>query len=78
MPPRQPRNSETVLLTNVVMLGAFTAVSDILAPDVILDKLLTMVDTKFREADSHAFTLGRSLISGKGGVNGGLKHDPGK
>ena len=56
-----------VLLTNVVMLGAFTAVSDILAPDVILDKLLTMVDTKFREADTRAFALGRSLINGKEG-----------
>jgi indolepyruvate ferredoxin oxidoreductase beta subunit len=56
-----------VLLTNVVMLGAFTSVSDILASDVILDKLLTMVDTKFHKADSRAFALGCSLISGKEG-----------
>ncbi|HWQ61948.1 MAG TPA: indolepyruvate oxidoreductase subunit beta [Negativicutes bacterium] len=54
-----------VLLTNVVMLGAFTAVSDVLPPDVILAKLLTMVDGKFHQDDSRAFAFGRSLISGK-------------
>lgn len=53
-----------VLLTNVVMLGAFTAVSDILPPDVIVAKLLTMVDEKFHQDDSRAFELGRNLIRG--------------
>jgi len=53
-----------VLLTNVVMLGAFTAVSDILPPDVIVAKLLTMVDAKFHLDDSRAFEFGRNLIRG--------------
>ncbi len=51
-----------VLLTNVVMLGAFTAMSDVLPPDVVLAKLLTMVDAKFHAADSRAFARGRELI----------------
>ncbi len=51
-----------VLLTNVVMLGAFTAVSDVLPPDVILAKLLTMVDAKFHADDSRAFARGREMI----------------
>lgn len=51
-----------VLLTNVVMLGAFTAMSDVLPPDVVLAKLLTMVDAKFHEDDSRAFARGRELI----------------
>ncbi len=54
-----------VLLTNVVMLGAFSAVSDILPPDVILKKLLTMVDEKFHADDSRAFAVGRGLIASK-------------
>ncbi len=54
-----------VLLTNVVILGAFSAVSDILPPDVILKKLLTMVDEKFHADDSRAFAVGRGLIESK-------------
>lgn len=55
-----------VLLTNVVMLGAFTAIGDVLPPAVILAKLLTMVDKKFHADDSRAFARGRELIGGQG------------
>jgi len=50
------------ILTNVVMLGAFTAVSDVLPADAILAKLLSMVDAKFHADDILAFQRGRSLI----------------
>ena len=36
-----------VLLTNVVMLGAFTVISDVLPAEAVLEKLLSMVDEKF-------------------------------
>jgi indolepyruvate ferredoxin oxidoreductase beta subunit len=64
---RAAKELGSVLLTNVVMLGAFTAVSDVLAPDVILAKLLTMVDEKYHKDDSRAFELGRGMIKGKEG-----------
>lgn len=50
-----------VLLTNVVMLGAFTAVNDFLPAEVIIDKLLSMVDEKFHNDDIEAFKRGREL-----------------
>lgn len=52
----------SVLLTNVIMLGAFTAISTTLPADAILNKLLSMVDDKYHAADSKAFNLGRELI----------------
>lgn len=55
-----------VLLTNVIMLGAFTAISDVLQADAILNKLLSMVDPKFHEADIQAFNRGREIIQNQG------------
>ncbi|MCX7779524.1 MAG: indolepyruvate oxidoreductase subunit beta [Negativicutes bacterium] len=52
-----------VLLTNVIMLGAFTAIADILPAEAILHKLLSMVDPKFHEADIRAFRRGREMIA---------------
>jgi indolepyruvate ferredoxin oxidoreductase beta subunit len=54
-----------VLLTNVVMLGAFTAVSDVLAGESILAKLLSLVDEKHHQDDIRAFNRGRELIAGQ-------------
>ena len=53
-----------MLLTNVVMLGAFTAVNDFLPADVIIAKLLSLVDEKFHQDDMAAFKLGRELTAG--------------
>ncbi|MDR7868059.1 MAG: indolepyruvate oxidoreductase subunit beta [Sporomusaceae bacterium] len=63
---RAAKELGNVLLTNVVMLGALTAVSNVLSPDVILKKLLTMVDEKFHADDSRAFAVGRGLIGKEG------------
>ncbi len=63
---RAAKDLGNVLLTNVVMLGALTAVSNVLQPDVILKKLLTMVDEKFHADDSRAFAVGRSLMGKEG------------
>lgn len=52
----------SVLLTNVIMLGAFTAVSDILPGERILAKLLSLVDEKFQNDDTKAFNRGVELI----------------
>lgn len=52
-----------VLLTNVVMLGAFTAVNNVLPSDVIIAKLLSLVDEKFHKDDIAAFKLGRELTA---------------
>ena len=52
-----------VLLTNVVMLGAFTVVSDVLPANAVLEKLLSMVNAKFHAADIEAFNYGRNLIT---------------
>ena len=52
----------SVLLTNVIMLGAFTAITDILPGDKILTKLLSLVDEKFQSDDTKAFTCGIELI----------------
>lgn len=51
-----------VLLTNVIMLGAFTAISPLLPGDRILAKLLSMVDEKFQDDDTRAFNRGVELI----------------
>lgn len=51
-----------VLLTNVIMLGAFTAISDVLPADAVLNKLLSMVDQRYHEADVLAFNAGRNSI----------------
>ncbi len=51
-----------VLLTNVVMLGAFTAISDVLPAEAVLKKLLSMVDEKFHDDDARAFECGRNLV----------------
>jgi len=56
------KNLGNVLLTNVVMLGALTAVCDILPGNDIQSKLLTMVDEKFHEDDLNAFEKGRHLM----------------
>jgi len=50
-----------VLLTNVVMLGALTAVNDVLPAEVIIAKLLTLVDEKFHKDDIEAFKMGVEL-----------------
>ncbi len=60
------RQLGNVLLTNVVMLGAFTAINAILSADAVLNKLLSMVDAKFHEADVQAFNCGRKLIGPRG------------
>lgn len=51
-----------VLLTNVIMLGAFTAISTLLPGDRILTKLLSLVDEKFQNDDTLAFNRGIELI----------------
>jgi indolepyruvate ferredoxin oxidoreductase beta subunit len=55
-----------VLLTNVVMLGAFTEITDVLPADVVLNKLLSIVDLKYQETDVLAFNYGRNLIKAQG------------
>lgn len=52
-----------VLLTNVIMLGAFTTAFNIFPPEAILTKLLSMVNAKFHEADTKAFNCGRKMIT---------------
>lgn len=59
---QQAKDIGDVLLTNVIMLGAFTSVADILPAEAILTKLLSMVNAKFHEADTKAFQCGRTLI----------------
>jgi indolepyruvate ferredoxin oxidoreductase beta subunit len=51
-----------VLLTNVIMLGAFTRISKLLPPDAILQMLLSMVKEKFHADDKKAFECGQRLI----------------
>ena len=51
-----------VLLTNVVMLGAFSVITDLIPSDAILQKLLSMVKEKFHDADVRAFNRGRELL----------------
>jgi len=51
-----------VLLTNVIILGAFTVISDVLPADALIQKLLSMVNEKFHADDLKAFELGRKLI----------------
>jgi indolepyruvate ferredoxin oxidoreductase beta subunit len=59
---QQAKDIGDVLLTNVIMLGAFTAVTDVLPAEAILTKLLSMVNARFHEADTKAFQCGRTLI----------------
>jgi indolepyruvate ferredoxin oxidoreductase, beta subunit len=56
------KDLKNVLLTNVIMLGAFTAITDVLPADAVLNKVLSMVDMKYHEADLLAFNCGRNLI----------------
>ena len=51
-----------VLLTNVVMLGAFTVISDVLSVEALSRKLLSMVNEKFHTDDAKAFECGRQLV----------------
>lgn len=51
-----------VLLTNVIMLGAFSEITDIISPDAILQKLLSMVKEKYHNADLNAFKRGQELL----------------
>ncbi|MFZ5755076.1 MAG: indolepyruvate oxidoreductase subunit beta [Bacillota bacterium] len=52
----------STLLTNVIMLGAFSKVTDIFTPEVILAKLLSLVNEKFHEDDKAAFAAGQKLV----------------
>lgn len=54
-----------VLLTNVVMLGAFTAINDLLKPEMVLNKLLSQIKEKYHAADVKAFNAGRDIIRGR-------------
>lgn len=54
-----------VLLTNVIMLGAFSTLTDMLSPEALLTTLLAAVPEKFHHADRAAFTQGRELIKTK-------------
>lgn len=60
---RSAKELGNVLLTNVIMLGAFTSVCHVLPADAILNKLLSMVDPKYHQADILAFNSGRSLVA---------------
>ena len=55
-----------VLLTNVIILGAFSKVCDIIPHEALLDKLLTLVDEKHHQQDRLAFLRGRELIGTEG------------
>lgn len=59
---QQAKDIGDVLLTNVIMLGAFTAITAILPAEAVLSKLLTMVHARFHEADTRAFQCGRTLL----------------
>ncbi len=56
------KDLRNVLLTNVVMLGTFTAITDVVSADAVLNKVFSMVDMKYHEADLLAFNCGRHLI----------------
>lgn len=51
-----------VLLTNVVMLGAFMEISDVLKDEDVLNKLLSLVDAKFHESDMKAYKYGHEAV----------------
>ena len=61
------RDLGDALLTNVVMLGAFTAINSLLSPEIILNKLLSQVSEKYHAADIKAFNLGREIIRSQKG-----------
>ena len=52
-----------VLLTNVIMLGAFTQLTEVISSEAILAKLLSLVKERFHEADLKAFHKGQELLS---------------
>ena len=56
------RDLGDVLLTNVIMLGAFTAICDVMPGEAILEKLLGAIDVKYHEADILAFKRGQEII----------------
>jgi indolepyruvate ferredoxin oxidoreductase beta subunit len=51
-----------VLLTNVVMLGAFTEINALLKPETVLSKLLSQIKESYHSDDVKAFNRGRELI----------------
>lgn len=51
-----------VLLTNVVMLGAFTEIIDFLNPETVLKKLLSQIKESYHADDVKAFNKGRAMI----------------
>jgi indolepyruvate ferredoxin oxidoreductase beta subunit len=51
-----------VLLTNVIMLGAFMEINNVLENEAVLNKLLSLVNAKFHESDIKAFNYGHELI----------------
>lgn len=59
----EARQLGDVLLTNVVMLGAFSTLNTILAPEALLSTLLATVSEKFHAADKAAFKRGQELIT---------------
>lgn len=56
------RELGNVLLTNVVMLGAFCEVFGLLPKEAVLNKLLSMVNAKYHDGDISAFARGSELI----------------
>ncbi len=58
----EAKNIGDVLLTNVIMLGAFSKICDLLPSDALLNKLLSMIKEKFHEKDLKAFERGRELV----------------
>jgi indolepyruvate ferredoxin oxidoreductase beta subunit len=63
---QEAKNIGDALLVNVVMLGAFSKVSNIVADNVLLAKLLSLVDERYHQADKLAFEYGRRLIRSEG------------
>ena len=58
----EAKNIGDVLLTNVIMLGAFSKICDLLPSDALLNKMLSMIKEKFHEKDLKAFERGRELV----------------
>ncbi len=46
------------IVSNVVMLGALTAITDIVSKNAMLEAILASVSTKFKELNERAFNLG--------------------
>ena len=62
---QEARYIGNVLLTNVVMLGAFSQLCGFFNKDALLTKLLTLVDEKHHEDDIRAFQRGSTLVCGQ-------------